>query len=327
MMRLRFLFEDFDLAKAALAHWPHDTDTLDTLLSQYRISSNAIYPFAHQGRIQLLRLAPVSEKQPQSTAGELEFIQYLTANGYPALSPVPSHAGRLLETITYQGLPYACTVSRRVPGVRMDGLSPPSRQALNAYGSALGRLHRLSAAYTPQTRKWSCGDALAWMANTLRALDAPTPARREVDHVAQALAALPQNAENYGLIHYDFELDNAFYEEQTGALYVIDFDDCMYHYFMMDVHKSLDNLREELEPAQLPMARAAFLEGYTAEYPLDETLLRAGIFRRFADIYGYTRILRCVQDTFAEEPGWMTGLRKRLHTLLREYEKGFGAPA
>ena len=59
MLKLKYLFENYDLAKEALKNWEHDADTLDYMLSKFRISSNAIYPFYKNGEVCFLRLAPV----------------------------------------------------------------------------------------------------------------------------------------------------------------------------------------------------------------------------------------------------------------------------
>ena len=62
MLKLKYLFENYELAKEALKNWEHDVDTLDQMLSQFRISSNAIYPFTQDGKVCFLRLAPIEEK-------------------------------------------------------------------------------------------------------------------------------------------------------------------------------------------------------------------------------------------------------------------------
>lgn len=45
MLKLKYLYENYDLAKSALENWEYDTDTLDEHLQNFRISSNAVYPF------------------------------------------------------------------------------------------------------------------------------------------------------------------------------------------------------------------------------------------------------------------------------------------
>jgi hypothetical protein len=74
MLKLIYLFENFDLAKEALKSWEHDDDTLDKMLSNFRISSNAIYPFCHNGQVCFLRLAPIDEKIEKNILGTLELI-------------------------------------------------------------------------------------------------------------------------------------------------------------------------------------------------------------------------------------------------------------
>ena len=45
MLKLKYLYENYDLAKSALKNWEYDTETLDDCLQHFRISSNAVYPF------------------------------------------------------------------------------------------------------------------------------------------------------------------------------------------------------------------------------------------------------------------------------------------
>ena len=95
MLKLKYLFENYDLAKEALGNWEHDADTLDEMLSRFRISSNAIYPFCQNDRVCFLRLAHLEEKLEKNVFGELEFIDYLCSCGYPALEPVPAKKGEI----------------------------------------------------------------------------------------------------------------------------------------------------------------------------------------------------------------------------------------
>lgn len=51
MLKLKYLFKNYDLAKEALKNWEHDDDKLDDILSQFWISSNAIYPYYRSGEV------------------------------------------------------------------------------------------------------------------------------------------------------------------------------------------------------------------------------------------------------------------------------------
>lgn len=53
----------------------------------------------------------------------------------------------------------------------------------------------------------------------------------ELDFLKHLIAnGYPASAEHMGLIHYDFETDNIFYDEEESCYYTIDFDDSMIHW-------------------------------------------------------------------------------------------------
>ena len=49
-------------------------------------------------------------------------------------------------------------------------------------------------------------------------------------------------------------------------------------------------------------------------------------FRRFADLYCYTRIARSVQETWEHEPDWLQRLRVKLSVALETRSGRFGTP-
>ena len=93
MLKLKYMFENFELAKQTLQNYEYDTDRLDEALSWFRISANAVYPFFCSGELCFLRLAPAEEKNFHDIQGEIEFIQHLRACGYPAMEPIPAKNG------------------------------------------------------------------------------------------------------------------------------------------------------------------------------------------------------------------------------------------
>lgn len=88
MLKLRYLTENFDLARLALTHWKHDAATLEERLGWFRISSNAVYPFDREGQLCFLRLSPAAEKRSLDLLGELDFLTFLQRRGYPAMRPI-----------------------------------------------------------------------------------------------------------------------------------------------------------------------------------------------------------------------------------------------
>jgi len=99
MLQLKYLYENYDLAKFSLKNWEYDAETLGDCLQHFRISSNAVYPFLWQGKMRFLRLSPVSEKIESNLKGEIEFLCYLQSRSYPAVIPVASNSGKLVVTL------------------------------------------------------------------------------------------------------------------------------------------------------------------------------------------------------------------------------------
>lgn len=320
MLKLKHLYENYDLAKFALQSWRHDADTLDDILPQFRISANAIYPYFEDGQVCLLRLAPVDEKLERNVLGEMAFITYLRENGFPALEPIPSKDGRLCLTLNTAWGVYYATAFRRVKGCQIEDVEW-TPYLLTEYGRTLGRLHALSAAYTPTVRKWSHADALDWMEATLAEYKAPDVAVSELNAVRRALARLPQTAETYGLVHYDFEPDNVFYDDDTKTCAVIDFDDGMYHWYALDIEQAFASLAEALEGEALAAAEDAFLRGYRLERPFTDDMAQSRpLMRRFVNLYGYARLIRAVAEKFDDEPEWLVNLRAKLGGAIAQKE-------
>ena len=122
MLKLIYLSENFDLARFALAHWPHDNNTLDARFKWFRISSNAVYPFDQDGQLCFLRLTPAEEKSAAAIRAELDFLQHLTEADYPALRPIPSGNGEYLLTLsTPWGIWHACAFTG-VPGKNLESI-------------------------------------------------------------------------------------------------------------------------------------------------------------------------------------------------------------
>lgn len=330
MLKLKFLFENYNLAKEALENWDYDRETADDMLTRFRISSNAVYPFAAGGKIRYLRIAPTSEKLGSNLAGELEFIEYLANRGYPAARPVKSHGGAYLLTLNTQWGDYFASVFEEAPGIPLEDCDLTD-ELVFGYGKALGQLHRLSRDFIPKVKKWTHDDALAWIDRTLRDYSAPDQAKTELDDTARLLSGLPKTRLRYGLVHYDFEPDNVFYDEASRKYGVIDFEDGMYHWYALDIEQALDSLGDELDGKGFESAKTAFLNGYRTESPLtEEDENNLPLMRRFCNLFAYARLIRCVDKRFDGEPRyfdgepeWMTQLRQRLDRRINELESGF----
>lgn len=323
MMKLKYLFDNRDLAKMLADNWRYDEGSIE-MFKYYRISSNAIYPFQNEGKTKLLRFAPASEKCKDAILAELEFISYLRANQYPALKTVFSNNFEELVTANTPWGEYYATVFERVPGESIGGTSL-NDSILFEYGKTLGKLHKLSSDFVPNKRRWSCEDVLLWVKGVLEKFEDQELALKEVSLLQGYFSRLPKSNENYGLVHYDFELDNVFYDETTHICNVIDFDDAMYHWYVMDIEQTLDSMKDEIEETRYEHAKNCFIKGYRSQYNVtDEMLSLQPIFRRFANLYSYARILRSAEEKWENEPEWLTGLRIKLNNSICNRSANFG---
>ena len=326
MMKLKYLFDNRDLAHMVLKNWDHDAGRLD-ILDHYRISANAVYPFRSDQGICYLRFSPAEEHSPDQVLAELDFIEHLCAEGYPANPIIPSLNGRKLEEVNTPWGNYIASVFKGVPGKRLDRIELTDR-IIFGYGQALGNLHKASRTCTPgKHRRLSWKDHLNQVREMLHEYDNTGNAPEEATLLYNFLSRLPAAETDFGLIHYDFETDNVFYDEEKDRFHVIDFDDAMYHWFAMDIDQALYSLSECIPAEQQEKSRDLFIKGYRTIFSVEDTMLELlPAFRRYANLLGYTRILVASREEWDNEPDWMTKLREKLKFSVENRSKNFGKP-
>ncbi|OEO30587.1 hypothetical protein VW23_020460 [Devosia insulae DS-56] len=321
MLKLKYLEDNRPLAELLRADWDADPAPF----AWYRISSNAIYLFSFEGEQRFLRFAPAAEKRAENIAAELELLSYLGKAGYGAAVPIAARNGQHVVSTTTPWGSYHATAFHAVPGIQLSR-TDLGETIITSYGRALAELHQLSKAYRPdRPRRWSESDVLDWIRTELRPLPGTEAAVAEAEVIGRRLSELPRNAESYGLVHYDFECDNVFFDAASGRCFAIDFDDAMYHWFAMDIGQAVDSLADEVEPELAAAREAMFLAGYASVRPLPDPALRP-VCRRFADLYWYARVAYALSETWPTEPDWMIGLRSRLEDGKTERAARFGTP-
>ncbi|MBQ4581013.1 MAG: phosphotransferase [Clostridia bacterium] len=307
MLKLTYLNENFDLARLALTHWAHDEETLPERMMWFRVSANAVYPFDWEGKLCFLRLTPAEEKSAVHVRAELDFLTHLQRADYPAMRPIPTLDDQLLLNLsTPWGVWHACAFTG-VPGRQIEDI-PLTEEVLTRYGAALGRLHCISMALDSPLARPAWMDALDWAWTYIE--QGPGYIQEEYRAVRKALSCMPEEKHTFGLVHYDFEPDNVFFDGES--CHAIDFDDSMYHFYAIDLVQALDELPRE--------AHAAFLAGYYAACPQSGAKEEDfPLMRRFRDLYSWARVMHALSDIPKEQPDWMPGLigmlTKKLHAL------------
>ncbi|PKO05210.1 MAG: hypothetical protein CVU41_13105 [Chloroflexi bacterium HGW-Chloroflexi-3] len=179
--------------------------------------------------------------------------------------------------------------------------------------------------YYASVKRWTHRDVIDWIEKTLDVLGLDQEPMRELALLRHEFDRLTITQDNYGLIHYNFEPDNVFYDESNQKCSVIDFDDAMYHWFVMDILQALEAIRDEMELDDCSHQQAKFLQGYLSVCDINENLLKLkALFNRFARLYQHTRVARAIEEHLEDEPDWMVGLRVKLERLLMETRLDFG---
>lgn len=296
-------------ARQLLSLWTHDEGSL----AYWRASSNFVYTFLRNGKRYFLRFVHEEDNNLNQTKAELDFLQYLIKHGYPAAAPVRSDNNQRIETIRMESGTYYGVVFEQAEGVHVP-LDKMTDLHLELWGESLAALHTLSESYVHgEATRQSWSDALEFIASDLRRDSRDTILLLELDYLREHLAALPIGAGYTGLIHYDFETDNVFFDEENKRYSAIDFDDSMTHWFMMDVASAVSDLLEQ-DSKEATERVERFIEGYKSVKDIDEHWKdQLPLFGKFADFYMLARLKRSMEgfdDTNA--PEWAIRLQEKL---------------
>ena len=300
------------VAEAALEHWRHDAGSLRF----FRSSANFVHVFRVDGALHFLRLAEESERRREAIEDELALLRVLAVRGLPVAIPCESDRGRSIEMLaTPLGVFHACAFAA-LPGEQWDEDDELSADRLLMWGEALGRLHaeakELSRDFAP-SRETHEG-RLSFIRSHL---GGDERARRELESLSAALAGLPIDESNYGLVHGDFELDNLFWNGTISG--IADFDDAFHCWYLADVAFALASVLSS--PSERPTSLDSFLAGYARHCEIDpEARALLPIFWRLADLQRYARLVRAL-DLPADQdyPEWMESLHAKLVAWVARY--------
>ena len=181
---------------------------------------NLLFKSDPQG--QVIRLTHTSRRSPELIEGEFEFIDHLARLGVPAVEPIRSQSGHLVEEFEANSGDHLLVVCmKEAPGERRRS-STLSESEIVAYGELLGSMHVASQGFKP-----THGSRLDWNDPIWDEGDESDPellARTmEVKKEAEAHWAGGLDL----LIHQDAHLGNIHVTDQ-GSFSVFDFDDCAY---------------------------------------------------------------------------------------------------
>lgn len=123
--------------------------------------------------------------------------------------------------------------------------------------------------------------------------------------------------DNFGLIHFDFELDNLCWDDD-GVIQMLDFDDCSYYWYAADIALALRDLFHEKVDYKNVQFKS-FLAGYRSQCAIDDVSLgHLPMFLRMSNLVGYADLVRVVDISFAETHNWLRPLHEKLTHFIEK---------
>lgn len=204
----------------------------------------------------------------------------------PVPEPVPTLDGSLVGRVKVDSVPTSRTFAllRWIPGETKKGnLTLSETYSLGAH---VARMHRYAESYSAPKDfarpRWDY-DYLFGESSLLWTLGRQVFSNNEMrvlvstaERIQQNLQDFGESSEIFGIIHGD--LHSANFIAHNGVMYVIDFDECGYGYYLYDLTPTYLNLRRT-HPESYETMRKALLDGYQSVRPLtDEELERLNLF-------------------------------------------------
>lgn len=305
------------IADQILSCWEHDKRTAKYL----RASANFQFVFQKAGRRYFLRFNHATERAIDRICAEVDYIKYLSSEGFTIAKPVPSIAGHFVQSVpTSQGVFHA-VVFEGFAGrqFEIEELTP---EIFTQWGKALGELHKAAQGYQAVGRPtWK--DHLTMVSEYLPVTEQAAQATLRELH--EQLNRLSISEGNYGLVHFDFELDNIVWNgDEVG---IIDFDDSAYYWFVADLAFALRDLFED--SAEKVDLRNESFQNFLAGYRLvrditQEDLELIPMFLRLHNLITFAKLYRTLgTDEAQDEPIWLEELRKKLSQKMQFYRDEF----
>jgi Ser/Thr protein kinase RdoA (MazF antagonist) len=262
-----------------------------------------VYGFEWNHRDYVLRLTPPNaETDLERQRAILAWMAYLAAHGAFVPEPLPSQSRNLVEVISSSDGDWLAVAFTRAEGILSEKL-PLGQWDDNQFqmlGRSIGKMHAIARGYVPSRETsypdWESGGNLfrdqiqneLWL-------------KERQSRILAQIRSLPKPADAYGLIHCDLHFGNFFLDVPGQKITLIDFDDCAYGWFVMDIAILLFDVlvlytgsdKDEYGRHFL----RNFLTGYLAENPLSHFWLeQLPLFLKLLEINVYDMVAKSYPD-------------------------------
>ena len=189
----------------------------------------------------VLRISTLVDWEGSDYLAEVEFVRYLAKNGAAVADVFPSVHGNFVECAKLDGethyislFAYAKGMLISDNGYRYREGAPLSEYFYNT-GKVLGKIHKLSKSFEPQNKRSTYFDKYNMEYINRLIPDDFAVLKKAIAEKLETFKSLPTNADDFGLVHFDFSDGNYHIDMNTGDITVFDFDNCMYCWYMFDL--------------------------------------------------------------------------------------------
>jgi Ser/Thr protein kinase RdoA (MazF antagonist) len=299
------------VAETIVQGWDYDKDTLFF----WRASANFIFVFHKNGQKYFLRFSEQSEKALDSISAEMEILEYLRMKGIPVVQVIPSKLMNQIETSDTSIGSFNAVVFKALQGQHLD-FSNLHKSDFENWGKLIGRIHQglktVPADLANKRKNWKMllEESKDFLAND--------ELHNEYNLLMEWGDTLSRHKGNYGLIHYDAELDNIM--SDGGCLSILDFDDCAQHWFAADIAFALRDLFETENNLNHP-SFITFMNGYRTENNIEqEEIENIPMFLRMHNLIQYGRLARAVDlEKSKSNPEWLNGIIDKFNARIHGY--------
>ncbi|MFW5981299.1 MAG: phosphotransferase enzyme family protein, partial [bacterium] len=278
--------------------WGYDEGTV----KYFRSSANFIFIFRREGEDYYLRFNHSDERDKDSIKEEIKLLNYLNGETSNVVKPIKSKNNNYIESVETDLGEYYAVVFEGLKGKQYE-IEDINTEQYYIWGKALGNLHKLINTIPNDTtiKRNSWKNHLNFVEDNLP--EDEILAKKELKEVKKWIDSLEITDENYGLIHFDFELDNLRWE--NNKISILDFDDCSYHWYVADITFALRDLFED----NIDLTNTTFKEfvkGYESEFKIDKKLLNElSWFMRFHNLFTFTKLTRSIDILDSPDvPSW-----------------------
>jgi Ser/Thr protein kinase RdoA (MazF antagonist) len=239
---------------------------------------NIIYKFKISDRYYILRFSHSSLRTNDDILSEIDWINYLVDNHIPAAKPRKSIDESFTKVIEVDDSYFVASVFEYAKGDFIDtsGHTYWSPNFLKKWGSIVGRLHALGKKYAPDSHtkrrhEWSSIELIERAKKCVPKHHSAVI--NKIEDICEQMNELSKTKDTYGLIHYDLNPTNFFYNE--GEITIFDFDDCCYNYFLHDVSGAIPLYSRKLRGPgwrkHFETFFGFFLDGYFSQNNMDSS--------------------------------------------------------